>query len=964
MNETTFSKTDIGVYYNAAGKAYFFSEKVTADAITFADSFNAPGFYLFCDEDYGADIPQTIKSKVKAYFSRSLYPHGIVFIGNGIRGIFFDASSEIKHQAGFGFVPYLFSFSGTITAASDRVAFMTDSCTFYSENKNVCSSDGAVINADGFSFSAPFSGLFSDIGAGICYTTEGEDRRLGFLQTFFSDVFTETFSGNLHFQISPQNLFCTTKSYIEVLPANTAFKSASSFVSPNGRSFALSNTAGDLRLCFERKLLCRCAEDLPDKPFCYYLGFSGSFTVSENTDFLCGNSAAEFVKVKQSGTITFIPGHDANLEKTPAGEKALWDKATTASYIDFEGSEYYCQSRETPFFAPDNNNSGILEFCPLKLCDIAPDRAVPIIPAKEFAEAAYYRRNSIFTNVSVLRITDRNVKKNETETLAVNSNGVIVTVSGSGISEMIIAAKTDKTPIKLISIDDFLRKEIQAVNPKIVFQKSGSDYSRYFDTAQGSYLFKYGDFGEWQFDFAPEKWRDDTVIFIKYGNDLSIAEYLKESDIFNSAMSKCYDENNNLLPQYESFYQTVNNIDFTGILILNCPLTFDGSVCKNANIVRVINSYSGDKFAHSVIISASKLEFTSGVPSVEKSSVDIVVDLFENSLAQLSYSQTAAPDISFVTTGIKLIINDGEIASLETRSELTVNRLFSADVTGSGNGGQAMLIDGKYDNSSFVFSLREAVTYALSECILTHIRFTAITMPSADFYLTGELAFANYSADGGFDIFGYGDISDNNDNGSFPLIFTQLKLGYTEADESFSAIYSENSIKQSEPRADSFPKLFPARPDSLYCENNKNPLDAGLIPVLTDSVRQSAADEFNFPWYGLRFPVVFGDFGDIADALGLSASLHLCFSGNELFVGLKPPDGFFGGGLSASALLNFSAKTISLKKQDETFIFTFNGLGVKILKQTFPSDQNVGLQITSNENGKPGWSLSYENDKG
>ncbi|MDR0946167.1 MAG: hypothetical protein LBM87_00265 [Ruminococcus sp.] len=991
MNDTTFSKIDSGVYYAVAFKAYFFSGKMTADTITFADSFKADGFYLFCDEDYGTNIPLDIKREAKAYFSRSGYPHGIIYYGNGIRGIFIDASYEIKHQAGFGFPPYLFYFSGKITAAPDKIAFKADSCKFYCEDKNVVSTGSADINSDGIAFFAAFSGVFSDLGAGMYYTAEGEERRLGFLRTFYSDVFNDNFSGNLHFHICPQSVLDAAKSYIEVLPANAVFTSASRFVSPGGRSITLSNTAGDMRLCFEKKLSCRCLEELSEKPFTYYLGFSGSFTIPENEDFLCGNFAAEFVKVKSGFNVKFIPGYHANLENTPAGAEAKWDKATTAAYIDFGGSEYYCQSRETPFFTPQTSETGILDFCPLKLSDIAENRAVPIIPMqkltetggikpktddpddilkaqkteeaflKSFAEAVYFRRNSIFTNVPALQ----NVKKNEADTLAVNSNGAVVTVSGSGITEMIIAARTDKTPIKLINIDDSLRKEIQAINPKIIFKKPGSDYSRYFDTAPGSYLLKYGDCGEWQFDFAPDKWRDDTVIFIKYGNDVSVAEFLKDDDVFNTAMSKCYDENNNLLPQYENFMKTVNNADFTGILILNCPFSFDDTVCKNANIVRVIDSYSGDKYAHSVIISASKLEFEGGIPTIEKSSVDIAVDLFTDSQAQLSYTGTAAPDISFVTTGIKLIINDGEIVSLETRSELTLNRIFSAYVSKNGSGGQSMLIDGKLqnNNNSFVFSLREAVTYAFSASVLTYMRFTAITMPSADFYLSGELAFEDYSADGGFDIFGYGDVSGGG-SGSFPLIFSQMKFKYAEADNSYTALYSEISLKGSEPRADSFPKLFPARPDSLYCENNKKPLDRGLIPVLTDSVRQAAADDFVLPWYGLRFPIVFGDFGDIADSLGLAASLHLCFSGNNFFAGLKPPDGFFGGGLSSSALMNFSAKTISLKKQDGTFIFTFNGLAVKILKQTFPSDQSVGLQITSNESGKPGWSLSYDDEKG
>jgi hypothetical protein len=1004
MNDTEFSKTDSGIYYAAAYKAYFFSDKMTADTITFADSFKADGFYLFCDEDYGLNIPLDIEREVKAYFSRSGFPHGIIFYGNGFRGLFADVSYEIKHQSGFGYAPYLFYFSGKITAATDKIAFKADSCKFYSDEGNVTSSGRAVINSDGIDFSAPFSGVFSDLGAGMYVTTEGEERRLGFLRTFYSDVFSDNFSGNLHFHICPQNVLDTEKSYIEALPAdnNAVFTSASCFVSPGGRGITMTNTAGDMRLCFEKKLSCRSSEDLSEKPFTYYLGFSGSFTIPENEDFLCGNFAAEFVKVKSGFNFKFIPGYHANLENTPAGEEAKWDKATTAAYIDFGGNEYYCQSRETPFFTPETSETGMLDFCPLKLCDIEENRAVPVIPMKgitetggikpktdepddisearkteeaflkSFAEAVYFRRKSVFTNVPALH----SLKKNETDTLAVNSNGIIVTVSGSGITEMIIAARTDKTPIKLIGIDDSMRREIQDSNPKIIFKKSGTEYSSYFETAPGSYLLKYGESGEWQFDFAPDKWRDDTVIFIKYGNDISVAGFLKDNDAFNTAVSKCYDENNNPLPQYENFLKTVMSPDFTGILILNCPFEFDDSVCQNANIVRVIGGYGGEKFAHSVIISASKLEFAVGEPFVEKSSVDIVVDLFTDSQAQLTYEGTAAPDISFVTTGIKLIINDGEIATLETRSELTINRIFGADVSKSGSGGQAMLIDGKLQNNnkSFVFTLREAVTYAFSSSVLSYVRFTGVTMPSADFYLTGELAFEDFTKDGGFDIFGYGDTinswdsadtgncADGADSGSFPLVFTQLKLVYTEADNNYVALYSEISLKGSDPRANSFPKLFPARPDILYCEKTAKPLDTGLIPVLTDSLRQGAADDFILPWFSLRFPIVFGDFGDIADALGLAASLHLCFSVSDLFVGLKPPDGFFGGGLKTSALLQFSAKTISLKKQDGTYIFTFGGLAVKILKQTFPSDQSVGLQITSNDSGKPGWSLSYENE--
>jgi hypothetical protein len=931
------------VYHDDTARLYFICrDSSPPPSLTLEQSFAKPGFYIF-----GGPVDKSEKVDFGAAIQAAALcdsPRGMFWRTAGtFHAVMFNNSLTVTRTLGMRFEPYAAAFSGPVSLAEG--GFRIGGGMFGGRPFN---GGAAIVSAGDVAFD--FNGAFAEFGAGMCWSVpdDGEDAYPhGFVKTFFNPVFMgPTADITFHATLNP--------SCFEASSFAFSYTGESTFTNTAGSQLTLSS-GPDAKLYPERRAIYRHADGVKSE---WYLGFGGTYSVNSG-EFLCGLSGTEYVQSPGNLSITLVPGKNSYACDND------FRPHTTCAYLKFsDGGRYYCQPSESPFFAPAGNGSA-LGYMPLRLLTLAGAPCVPVIPV--YGTRVYDRiLPATLTDLicqarfdTLSKIAKSQAPKSfsaaKSEALAVTKSGLLAGIGAGDNLEYVTIAVNNQNHIRLTRIDQVLRNALQDANCKILFEKNAL-FSPYCQSAVFT-------FGSWKFDASPGAWRDDTLVLLKYGADVSAMEFLETSGaskVFSAALKHCYDGNGNVLSHYQHFVDCVKDVNFTGMLILNCPVRFDPPVPDPMPaLTQIMNALPGstELYARHLIVQGNKVEFENGELSVCDSAVYAVIDY--DAGAQINYSYNdSKKDYDFRTVKVFAEFKNSALADLVTSSELLINKLFNVPVSKSGEGGNCLLIDGNLRETEgetvFVYSLRSAGEYTLSDSVPEKVTAEKVTLTGSAFEIGGGLHFVLYTPD----LFGYG--------GEFPLSFGGLKIaGSTDGNGRVYAIsYANLALFKSAARPDSFPALFPAPVGALVCETAAaNPADLGMVRL---NVEQSTASakEFSAPWFRLEFPLPLGDLGNLSGNAPFDVTAALCWCGSKFFAALVPPPGIFGAGIRMSHVLEFSAASVSLEavKQDgeSAFSLNFNGIALRILGLAFPQSGGVSVTICGRPNGSPTWKAEYK----
>jgi hypothetical protein len=922
-----------------------------APALTLEQSFAKPGFYIFFDGSTGElddnDFDAVVKTAVLCNSPRGMFWRTAA---GTFHAVMFNSALKITQTLGMRFEPYSVNFYGAVSLADSKFLIGGGMFGCRSFNNGASVTDTGIISFD-------FNDSFAGVGAGMYWSVsdDGKDARLhGFVKNIFNGIFVSAGDILFHAALDPM---CFKNSLFAF-----SFRGESAFTNIAGKPLTLSS-GNDAVLCPERRALYRHAGGVKNE---WYLGFCGTYSVSGSDTFLCGLSGTEYVKLPKNPSITFIPGKDSYVcrDESQSNTTCAYEfkSYTTCAYIKFSvDAEYYCQPSETPFFTPAENRSA-LGYMTLRLLTFADAPCVPVIPVYgtdvrdrilpvELTNHIYQTRFDTLSEIAKSQ-TPKLFSAAASKTLAVTRSGLLAGIGVGDNLEYVTLAVNNQKHIRLTGIDQVLRNSLQDANCKILFA-AGTEFLPYCQSAVFT-------FDSWKFDASPAKWKADTFILLKYSTDVSIADYLETSgvaEVFSAALERCYDGDRNVLPHYKHFFDCVKDINFTGMLIIGCPVTFDPpSPDPMPALTQIINALPADSslYAHHLIVQGSKVEFENGGLSVHDSAVYAVIDYDAEAHINYNYNDTKK-DYDFCTAKVFVEFKNNALTDLVTSSELLINKLFNVPVSKSGEGGNCLLIDGSRreieGETVFAYSLRSAGEYTLGNSVLEKAVLEKVTFTGNSFEIGGTLHFVLYTPD----LFGYG--------GEYPLAFDGLRIveSSNEKVRVYTVSYANLALLKSAARPDSFPAKFPASAGALVCENvAATPADLGMVQLNT---AQSAASvkEFSAPWFRLEFPLLLGDLGNLSGNAPFGINVALCWCGDKFYAALVPPLGVFGAGMRMSHVLEFSAATVSLEDDKKnTYSLKFNGIALRILGLAFPQSGGVSLIICGRPDGTPTWKTEYK----
>lgn len=265
----------------------------------------------------------------------------------------------------------------------------------------------------------------------------------------------------------------------------------------------------------------------------------------------------------------------------------------------------------------------------------------------------------------------------------------------------------------------------------------------------------------WKLQAAPQHWRNDTALLFKYDTEGSLQDRFPDSAALRSALSSALDEAGEVRPHCQALVDAIQNPAFQGVLILNCSLTVDPDApgyCQEWTFL--VHSLDWDKFyAKYLIVYQSEAVLKDRQLVLNISRFSAYAD-YQNPV-QMNWKQEEG-DFRFQTTGLRLVLQDGAVQSLESESELLLGRLFGSPCGGNGNVGErGLVLDGRFFDGVQRFSLRDARRFRLTGSALERVDIESVLCTvdetSVRFLLVGQMHFLAMESD----LFSYGGTAED-----------------------------------------------------------------------------------------------------------------------------------------------------------------------------------------------------------
>lgn len=778
----------------------------------------------------------------------------------------------------------------------------------------------------------------------------------------------------------------------------------------------------------------------------YYLTYTGKFKLRmEETDaanddrILCGRMGTEYLACGDDGflTLRFYPGNPAycgmaggesglcgmaggesgscgmadgesGLDGPAEGKTGLTGLATTA-WISFGAEEqtvdYYSTAAQTALYAVQEKTSEFLDYLELPVAQLQGERAVPFLPVKRLAEKTVNEELLLGMELSGVLPTRAKILLNREnaiagsrsgEQTAATPQGFLVGVTGNAWNWIKIASNAEGgSPDSVFAgISEELRMK---------FHDSRLFLAMADAAAIGAQL------QQWKLDFAVGDWRflvdeehfrsgredqSNTAIIFKYAKDKSIDELMQETNfegeavagnirqIYQSAAAHVYDRDGNVLADYRNFYEMTHDRAFSGVLVLNCPL----SVSQMPEELKLLLAGLKEDalYAHHMGVHANDLTVKDGVPVMKRSSYFGLVDYQDNGV--LVNENTDSKDYDFLTKRVLLEIRNSVIVKFAAEAEVLINRLFDARAEAvTGEAGNCLVLDGSYQNcggvGQYVFALRQNTVFALRGSMLENVEITAVRMKAGEtdgmltgsFGLTGKLRFWRNAA---CDILAYGSCPDTGEDGYLAFDNLAIDMSIKQAGtgaKHFTVRYETLTLDETQSilRRGSMPTCLPAHPQALMRYNlSEGAPKAFGYRSITCPVEQG---EIKSQWYGLSFVIPLGSLGGNSAVAALELKLLCAWGmpeeGKEeppVFVGILLPGlGADGITLSLQGILKLDFKSVELlvyhTEEKTDYQLCFRNFTLSALGMSFPPGKN-NIYLFGEDGSRLGWYAAYQKE--
>lgn len=844
------------------------------------------------------------------------------------------------------------------------------------------------------------SSFMEQINAGIYFSRHSESRdqqarTRGFVDYVYSPVLklqaptpNSSYKDTIHFKLTPHQLLDKDRSYFSL----SGFDFYSLIVTRAGQPIKLQAQA-DSYLVFQKRPILFYKENT-NTPYAQttlhsrtslYLGLSGSFRqnlvhsskpskkqTQDNKHLLCGLAGTETLTLQEAACLSFCPS-------MPAVEPYVDSFLGTTSWIGgVGGGSYYCQPKQSVLYG-QNDQAKHDTIQTLRMLDIPAAsfaERIPYVPMLPhlglvlkgdhseimWEETLYQLRYAKLINDSANIILMAN-----DGICAVMPQGLMANVCQDGHYNWLGVATFQDT--KLGDVPDLYFSNIDH-NAQSVLQQQQILYV--IDKAKIKTLDPNKGFcftlDKVQFDLRPESWRENcaqpTLMVMQYSATHKMQDALKDNPTFQSACQAAYTENGQLREGYEPFIEAITDPSFEGIIVLNINVVLSKLPSEVQFLMNTVDK--SQFYASYLVIKAGKiLSNNDGQTILKASSFDGLINYVSDS--HLNYI-SEPPDYDYLTTEIRIRIQDNRMVSFFSSSEVLVNRLFDAKVQAYDNpDGNCLILQGqmveKDQTKVFQYSLKHEVTYNLKgsgfNTVLVN-RVDLITEQNGfgQFQLAGVLS---SNALEGADILGFG-----GDTAQQGLPFSQLILlmqpraqGHTNQ---FSVNYGQLILYQDKAtlRDESFPLNFAVRLESIILEQNgETPEQKGYIAI--DAPIQQGIPPNSYQ--GLVWTISIGSLGGLSNQGLIQLRLLTAFwegeDGNpEYYLGIQIPG---TGGMDAwklQGLFKLSFDSVSIRKKDSSYTILLHGFQIQILGASFP-EVNSNIVLFS-DGRKIGWYSAYK----
>lgn len=812
--------------------------------------------------------------------------------------------------------------------------------------------------------------LLEQLHAGIWYSCLDESGGVeaanrGFLKQAYSPVLEPKTAMQLPMRLAPHRLLDPARTSLSV----AGYTFSSRLVTRTGHQLCLTAQQDGKLVLQRRAVLARYDKkgQLYTRTALYW-GLSGSFSLDRQTEpLLCGLSGTESLALTADAYLQFYPSMPA---VAPYQDQGL---GTTSWIGSTGGGRYYCQPEESALYhAVEQQGLRMLEI-PAAVFDRAMPPA-PLLPClgleldgtrtvSQWEEGIFQARHSILTGNQADSGAEDGV-------CGVTPQGLTARVTRDGQYQWLGVASLSGTQagsppeLSFFHIDQQTRARFQCKNLLYVV-----DSPEKMAALQPSEGFCFSVDGI-RFDLRPKAWRTDsqqpTLFVMQYSPACSMRQALQDHPVFKLICQSAYTENGDLRSGYEAFAAAVDDPGFEGILAMNVAVALDSLPLE---VEFLMNGVDREQFCASyLVLGAGQIQADAeGQPVLMAATADGLIDYAAED--HLSYSKEP-PDYDYLTTEIRIRIQENRLISFYSTSELLVRRLFEAQAQAVENpDGNCLILQGqmveKDQERIYQYALKQQVNYTLRGSGIQSVQINRLDLVagaegSGQFQLSGVAVCREME---GADLLGFG--------GGTPqqgLPFSQLVLRMEPGGQGkaarFSMEYGQLLFHQENAavRAGSFPDQFAVRLESFVLEQGgQTPGQKGYIAI-NAPVRQDVPGD---TYQGFVWTLDVGSLGGLSDQSLVQLRLMTAFWPDEAgqpayYLGMQLPGAGGGDQWKLQGLFRLGFDALSLEQTRNGFQLRLHNFQVQMLGVSFPEGSS---DIVLFSDGKQiGWYAAYEEE--
>lgn len=824
------------------------------------------------------------------------------------------------------------------------------------------------------------------LDAGISYCRimeedEPEAGKQGFVSHAVNHVLVPEAEFATTFLITPNQLYNTNKTRFGL----SGNRFSTHFAADTGEAVSVE-AAEDAALVFQQRpvLVYQDRQKQLRTRKRLYLGIDGGFRALQgDVKLLCGLSGTETILFKSSGNLRFCSSMPS---VSPYEDASL---GTTSWVGHTADGVYYCQPQKAALYAALSTQG--LRYMEIPAASF--EQEVPAVPMLPFRGLTVKETEDISSLEDGLYRKRREVllgkRKNRSSavmsapefTRAVTPQGLVAEVTREGkyhwigFANLSDAAAGERNVqessvnghnvpgMRFTKIDEeirdcFLQKELLYV----------IDTAEKMNRVGPSEGFRFSIEGV-RFSLLPEDWRNTdagrTMIVFQYSAAKSMADALSHNRILQQALENAYTNEGEVKDGYEELVSVVRDAGFQGILAFHVSVSLEE---LPAEIGVLMNGIDTERFyASYLVIRAGGIDhdIRNGLvlkPSKVSGLVDYVTD------RKLAYDN-APPDYDYLTTEIRIQIQESKLVSFTSSSEVLVNRLFEAEAVSDDNpDGNCLILQGrlveKEHIKTYQYQLKQCVAYELKGSGIDHVWIQKMELIVGErgegrFLLAGVL---DCHKTEGADLLGYGG-TETKQGLPFSQLLLKMEKGVaSEAPLLFSMEYGQLSFDREAAvlREGSLQKRFAVHLESMLVERAGESLEQkGYFPI-TAPVRQGV---LGAAYQGFVWSIAAGSMGGLSGQGSITLRLAVAFwrgeDGNaEYYVGIRLPEILSGDRLKLQGIFKLGFGSVSLEQKDEDYLLKLHNFHVEILGASFP--RNSGDIFLFSDGKHVGWYAAYE----